>query len=303
MNPDQHAFNLKKYLEEQRIKVEKALDRWLTAPEDISAPVFEAMKYSLMAGGKRVRPILVLAAGHAVNSDDSFLMPAACALECIHTYSLIHDDLPAMDDDDLRRGKPTCHKVYGETVAILAGDGLLTYAFELMTDPELNNEIPPATLSHAIYLMARAAGVYGMVGGQTADMQMEGKQVDADTLHFIHTRKTGALLQASIEIGAVLGGGTEEEIRRLGNFGRNLGLVFQIKDDLLDIEGDQEKLGKPVGSDDRNRKATYPVLFGIEATKKKARELLDQALAELEMFREKGEPLQAIARYVAERDR
>jgi geranylgeranyl diphosphate synthase type II len=297
------TFELSTYLKKQQDLINSALDKWLPKPRGPSGPVIEAMRYSLMSGGKRVRPILLLAGAQAVGSDQKALLPAACALECIHTYSLIHDDLPAMDNDDLRRGRPTCHKVYDEAIAILAGDGLLTYAFELICKPELAQNISSHLLSKAIFLLARAAGVSGMVGGQTADILMEGRPVDAETLSFIHSHKTGALIVASVEIGALLGKGDDDELNHLKKYGESLGLAFQIKDDLLDIEGDQEILGKPVGSDDRNQKATYPALFGLKETKRKARELLEQGLSELESFDESAEPLRAIARYVVERDR
>ena len=261
------------------------------------------MRYSVTAGGKRVRPILFLGGVQAVGGNQEALLPVACALECIHTYSLIHDDLPAMDNDDLRRGKPTCHKVYGEAIAILAGDGLLTYAFELMSRPELREKTSLSLLSEAISVLARASGVFGMVGGQTVDILMEGQSVDPETLSFMHSCKTGALIQASVEMGGLLGQGNNEDIDHLKRYGSYLGLAFQVIDDLLDVEGDQELIGKPVGSDDKNQKATYPALFGIKETKKKAQELLEKALSELRVFGETADPLRAIARYVVERDR
>ncbi len=297
------TFDLSTYLEEQQDLINSALDKWLPKPHGPSGPVVEAMRYSLMSGGKRVRPILLLAGAQAAGGDRKALLPAACALECIHTYSLIHDDLPAMDNDDLRRGRPTCHKVYGDAVAILAGDGLLTYAFELICKPELTQNISSRLLGEAIFLLAKAAGVSGMVGGQTADILMEGRPVDAETLSFIHSHKTGALIQTSVEIGGLLGKGNDEKLYHLKRYGESLGLAFQIKDDLLDVEGDQEILGKPVGSDDRNLKATYPALFGLYETRRRAQELLKQALSELELFDDSAEPLRAIARYIVERDR
>jgi geranylgeranyl diphosphate synthase type II len=297
------TFDLSTYLKKQQDLINSALDKWLPKPHGPSGPVVEAMRYSLMSGGKRIRPILLMAGAQAAGGDQKALLPAACALECIHTYSLIHDDLPAMDNDDLRRGRPTCHKIYGEAVAILAGDGLLTYAFELICKPELTQNISPRLLGKAIFLLAKAAGVFGMVGGQTADILMEGRPVDAETLSFIHSHKTGALIQTSVEIGGLLGEGNDEELYHLRRYGESLGLSFQIKDDLLDVEGDQEILGKPVGSDDRNLKATYPALFGLKETKRKAQELLKQALSELEFFDDNAEPLRAIARYIVERDR
>ncbi len=283
--------------------IDEHLDSLLPEPGGPSGKVVEAMRYSLSAGGKRVRPILMMAACEAVGGDFNKIMPAACAMECVHTYSLIHDDLPAMDDDDLRRGKPTCHKVFGEAIAILAGDALLTYAFELMTHPELLRAVNGDLVNEAISIFAKAAGVSGMVGGQTADILFEGKDVDGDTLAYIHGHKTGALIRASVEMGALLGGGKEAQVESLSRFGTALGLAFQVVDDLLDVIGDEKKLGKPVGSDERNKKATYPALFGIEETKKRAQDLKNNALDALVSFGAEADPLRAIAIYVVERDR
>lgn len=296
-------FDLKGYIEAQRRIVDAALERLLPEPSGPSGRVVEAMRYSLSAGGKRVRPILMLSGCTAVGGDPESILPAACAMECVHTYSLIHDDLPAMDDDDLRRGKPTCHVVFGEAIAILAGDGLLTYAFELMTHPELAQRVPADTLIRAINLFSEAAGVAGMVGGQTADILNEGKEVSPETLAFIHSSKTGALIRASVEMGALLGGGSSEQTKALRDYGTALGLCFQVVDDLLDVVGDEEKLGKPVGSDEKNQKATYPALFGLEETRRRARQLRDQALAHLSAFGHEADPLRAVARYIVDRDR
>ncbi len=296
-------FHLKDYIQERKEIVDYHLDRLLPSPSGPSGKVVEAMRYSLSAGGKRVRPILMMAACEAVGGNSVDIMPAACAMECVHTYSLIHDDLPAMDDDDLRRGKPTCHKVFGEAIAILAGDGLLTYAFELMTHDELLENISPDKVTKAISIFSRAAGISGMVGGQTADIIFEGKRVDPDTLSYIHRHKTGALIRASLEMGAILGGGDAGQVASLADFGTALGLAFQVVDDLLDVVGDEKKLGKPVGSDERNKKATYPALFGIEKAREKAIELKEQALGSLSGFGTEAEPLRAIAVYVVERDR
>ena len=296
-------FPLKDYIQKRKEIVDSNLDVFLPKPQGPSGKVVEAMRYSLSAGGKRVRPILMMAACEAVGGDFNPIMPAACAMECVHTYSLIHDDLPAMDDDDLRRGKPTCHKVFGEAVAILAGDALLTYAFELMTHPEMLTQLDGGLVNRAIHVFARAAGVSGMVGGQTADVLFEGKPIDAQTLDYIHRHKTGALIRASVEMGALLGGGAAQQVERLSRYGTALGLAFQVVDDLLDVVGDEEKLGKPVGSDERNRKATYPALFGLEETRKRAEELKNEALENLSSFGPEADPLRAIAIYVVERDR
>ncbi len=296
-------FDLKSYLSAKRALIDRALDRWLPAATGFSAPVKEAMRYSVGAGGKRIRPILILAGGQAVRANEHHLLPAACAMECLHTYSLIHDDLPAMDNDDLRRGKPTCHRIFGEALAILAGDALLTLAFELMTRPELTSGIHPERINRAVFVLAKAAGENGMVGGQAADILNEGKTVEPQVLNYIHYHKTAALLGASVEIGAILGGGHEEDIIRLRRYGQTLGLAFQIKDDILDIEGDQEIIGKPIGSDERQKKVTYPSVFGIETAKAKALELLREAISLLDPFDHEAEPLRAIARYVIDRKR
>lgn len=298
-----NGFDLHSYLKEKSGVLDLALHAFLSMEDSPAAPLFKAMHYSLMAGGKRVRPILMLAGVEAVGGDPSDFMPFACAIECIHTYSLIHDDLPAMDDDDLRRGRPTCHKVFGEALAILAGDGLLTRAFELMTDHTLIGNIPPKSVIKAISIISKAAGASGMVGGQTADILLEGKDIDPDTLFFIHSHKTGALIQASVEAGGLLGGGTETEVRRLREYGAALGLAFQIIDDILDVEGDRAIMGKPAGSDAKKKKATYPAVIGIEEAKKKASILIDDAISSLLGFDERADPLRAIASYVVERDR
>lgn len=297
------GFDFKDYIRQRKAIIDTALDRLLPRPGGPSGKVVEAMRYSVAAGGKRVRPILLMAGCDAVGGEHSKVLPAACALECVHTYSLIHDDLPAMDNDELRRGKPTCHKVFGEAVAILAGDGLLTCAFELMTHPEMRETIDARTLLDVVSVFADAAGINGMVGGQTADILFEGKPVDAPTLSFIHSHKTGALIRASVEMGAMLGGGTPNQSEQLRRYGTALGLAFQVVDDLLDVVGDQEKIGKLVGSDLKNEKATYPALFGLDEAKKKTLELKEKALSFLADFGKEAEPLRAIATYVVERDR
>ena len=229
------------------------------------------------------------------------MLPVACALECIHTYSLIHDDLPAMDDDDFRRGRPTSHKVFGEANAILAGDALLTEAFRLLADPVANVGHDPAVLLRVIEAVARCAGSQGMVGGQVVDMEAEGQPIDLATLQYIHTRKTGALFLASIQAGAWLGGGNDRQVAALTRYGETAGLAFQIADDILDIVGDQATLGKDVGSDQARGKATYPALLGLSEARRRAEELRDLALAALESLDSGAEPLRAIARYIVDR--
>jgi geranylgeranyl diphosphate synthase type II len=295
------SFNLPGYLRERAAVVDAALDRWLPGDAVLPAAVHRAMRYSVFAGGKRLRPVLILAACEAVGGQAERALPAACAMEMIHTYSLIHDDLPAMDNDDFRRGRPTSHKVFGEANAILAGDALLTEAFRLLADPVANAGHDPAVLLRVIETVARCAGSQGMVGGQVVDMEAEGQPIDLATLQYIHTRKTGALFLASIQAGGWLGGGRNEQLAALTRYGETAGLAFQIADDILDIVGDQATLGKDVGSDQARGKATYPALLGLSEARRRAEELRDLALAALEPLDSDAEPLRAIARYIVDR--
>jgi geranylgeranyl diphosphate synthase type II len=295
-------MDIKNYLAAKRILVEESLEQYMLAPAKQLVEHIEAMRYSLFAGGKRVRPILCLAAAEAVGGRLEKVMPAACALECIHTYSLIHDDLPAMDDDDFRRAKPTNHKVYGEAGAILAGDGLLTFAFELLSSPEFAFA-PEKSRLQVVNLIARAAGSLGMVGGQALDIACEGKEIDFATLQFIHSHKTGALITAAVQAGAVLGGAGPEQLKTLTGYGEKIGLTFQIVDDLLNVEGTLEQLGKAAGSDAAREKATYPAFFGVEATREKARATSEAAIDCLQDFGEQAEPLRELARYIVNRKR
>ncbi|MBP1740661.1 MAG: IspA, partial [Deltaproteobacteria bacterium] len=226
------------------------------------------------------------------------VLPLACSLELIHTYSLIHDDLPAMDNDDLRRGKPTNHKVFGEAVALLAGDGLLTEAFRLMAGM---SGADPQSLLRVIQLVGSAAGYQGMVGGQVVDIQSEGKPVDSSLVEFIHSHKTGALIHASVTSGAILGGGTDEQVKAISSFGEKIGLAFQIADDILDIEGDSKTMGKGVGGDARKKKITFPAAVGLQKAKDIQKEMVDQAVIALKIFDEKADPLRHIAIYIIER--
>jgi len=296
-------MDIKIYLNEKRQVVENALIRLMLKAEGPHIRHIEAMRYSLFAGGKRVRPILCLAAAEALQTDSEPFLPIACALECIHTYSLIHDDLPAMDNDDLRRGKPTNHIVYGEAEAILAGDGLLTMSFEFMSAPDLAKHIPGNTCLRIINVIARAAGPLGMVGGQSLDLAAEGRQISFDDLRRIHSCKTGALITASIQAGALAGGADEEQFDAFTRYGKNIGLAFQIVDDLLNVEGDPEELGKAAGSDAERQKATYPAIFGIEETRRRAHDAANSAIEALEPFGRHAEPLQALARYIITRKR
>lgn len=292
------AFDLSNYLKERQVQVEEALD--LSLPLIYPEKIYEAMRYSLLAGGKRLRPILCLATCELAGGTIEMAMPTACALEMIHTMSLIHDDLPAMDNDDYRRGKLTNHKVYGEDIAILAGDGLLAYAFEYVAAQTQN--VPAPQVLQVIARLARAVGASGLVGGQVLDLESEGlSDVQEETLNFIHTHKTGALLEACVVCGGILAGVTEDDQARLSRYSQNIGLAFQIVDDILDITATQEELGKTAGKDLLAKKATYPSLWGLEASKAQAQKLVDAAKAELQPFGKKAEALIAIADFITTR--
>lgn len=292
------VFDLKTYLAQQKCRVEKALDQCLPLAEP--KQIYEAMRYSLLAGGKRLRPILCLATCELMEGTAEMAMPTACALEMIHTMSLIHDDLPAMDDDDYRRGKLTNHKVYGEDVAILAGDGLLTYAFEHIASE--TKAVAPQQILRVISHLGKAAGAAGLVGGQVVDLESEGKtDITVETLDYIHTHKTGALLEACVVCGALLASAKEQDIQRLSNYARNIGLAFQIVDDILDITATKEELGKSVGKDLQSQKATYPSIWGLEKSKVQAQQLITQAVTELEPYGKRARPLQALAEFITAR--
>jgi len=295
-------FDLKQYLHKKRQLIEDFLSS-LSLSDPALQRHFESLRYSLLAGGKRVRPILCIAAAETLHVQSEPFLPVACALECIHTYSLIHDDLPAMDNDDLRRGKPTSHKMFGEAEAILAGDGLLTLAFELLSAPELASAVEPDRLLAVINLIAKAAGSAGMVGGQSLDIAAEGKEIDLNSLQTIHRCKTGSLITASIQAGAALAGADEVQFDAMTAYGRAIGLAFQIKDDLLNVEGTVEQLGKASGSDAALQKATYPSLLGLEETKKRLRMTIDDATAALACFDKAANPLRSIAQYILNRTR
>lgn len=297
MTPD---FDLKQYLEARRLMVEEALEVALPQQDGPETRVVEAMRYSLFAGGKRLRPILCLAASEAVGGDLKAAMPAGCALEMIHTYSLIHDDLPAMDDDDLRRGKPTNHKVFGEAIAILAGDGLLTEAFVLLGD--YNSSLPERAVQ-VIGVIAEAASYRGMVGGQVVDILSQNKRADLETVQQMHSRKTAALIAAATESGALAGKGSEAQVAALARYGRAIGLAFQIADDILDIEGDTELLGKTTGADEARGKVTYPAAVGLERSRQAANEMVNDALAALEGFDDRANPLRSLANYIITRNK
>lgn len=293
------SFDLNAYLEEKKQLVEVALDRSL--PVAKPEKIYEAMRYSLLAGGKRLRPILCLTTCVLGGGTINMAMPTACALEMIHTMSLIHDDLPAMDDDDYRRGRPTNHRVYGEDIAILAGDGLLSYAFEYVAT-QTPTTVDPHRILDVIARLGRTVGAAGLVGGQVLDLESEGQtDITIDTLYFIHTHKTGALLETSVTSGAILAGASPEAIQRLSSYAKRIGLAFQIIDDILDITATREELGKTAGKDLRAQKATYPSLWGLEESQKQARQLVSDAIAELSMYGIEAEPLRAIAHFIVSR--
>lgn len=300
---DWASFCLDSYLREKKNIVEDALSRYLDHGKGHPAIIFDATNYSLFAGGKRFRPVLCIAAWEALGGgeEDDNILPAACALEMIHTYSLIHDDLPAMDNDDLRRGVPTSHRVFGEDIAILAGDALLTEAFELLSRPDLMGGIAPATRLQVINIIAVAAGMNGLIGGQVLDLKSEGKTIELAALQQMHSLKTGALITASLKVGGLLAGGDEAALEALGSFGRKIGLTFQIADDLLNIEGDITLMGKNTGSDASRGKATFPALLGCEESRKLAFRLTEEAIASLDGFDRKVDPLRKLAGFIIER--
>ncbi len=302
-------MDIKRYLQEKKEIVDSALEKYFpNRPDSAGEGVFptslhKAIRYSLFAGGKRIRPILSMAAFEAVGGKGNGILPFACALEMIHTYSLIHDDLPALDNDDYRRGKPTCHKVFGEAIGILAGDGLLTEAFKLMTSQSVQGPSlrDGGWVLDVIHEVAQAAGILGMVGGQVLDIESEGKEVDLPTLQYIHTHKTGALILVSVRVGARLGGAKEETLKAFTRYGERIGLAFQIADDILNVEGKAALLGKKTGSDLSRGKATYPSLLGVEESKRRARELLEFAVDAIRSFGPEAEPLRKIAGFILSR--
>lgn len=297
-------MEIRDYLESRGRLVEEALPAFFPAATGLFVRHIEAMRYSLLAGGKRLRPILCLAAAESVSDDPGLparVLPLACALECIHAYSLIHDDLPAMDNDDLRRGRPTNHKVFGEAEAILAGDGLLSFAFELLAGDKFQGE--PEVRLRIIRLIAHAAGPFGMVGGQVLDILSEGQPVSFETLRDIHAHKTGALLTASVQAGAIAAGADAARLEALTRYGTQLGLAFQIVDDLLNATATTEQLGKAAGSDAVRGKATYPAFFGLEGTRDRAAEAVRAAREALRDFDLRADPLRGLADYVLTRAR
>jgi geranylgeranyl diphosphate synthase type II len=291
---------MKAYLARRAEEVNAWLDRLVPSESAEPRNLHRAMRYSLFAGGKRLRPVLLIATGEALGARTDNLLPAACAIEMIHTYSLVHDDLPAMDDDDLRRGRPTCHRAFGEAMAILAGDALLTQAFcVLASDTE---SIAPARQVRVIGEIAAAAGtVEALIGGQVADIENEGKQTDEATLEYIHRSKTGAMIRASVVCGAIIAGATDDQLVRLGRYGERVGLAFQIADDILDVTSTSEQLGKTPGKDQAARKATYPAIHGLERSRLRMRKLVEEAIESLSDLKAQTAVLEEMARFIIAR--
>jgi len=297
---EEQPVNLKKYLQTRQREIERALDGYLPKANTKPATIHRAMRYSLFAPGKRLRPILCLAAAEACRGKISNALPLACAIECIHTYSLVHDDLPSMDNDDFRRGRPTCHKVFGEGIAVLAGDALLTVAFEIAS-----NARPTARYDMAVLVreLASAAGSQRLIAGQVADLEAEGREVKRDQLRYIHENKTAAILKAAVRLGAMSANAEPQKLRAITEFGHGLGLAFQIIDDILDVTQTSEILGKSAGKDIAAKKATYPAVIGLEKSRAEARRLTRRAHEALSIFPEHdAEPLHALANYLLERE-
>jgi geranylgeranyl diphosphate synthase type II len=292
-------MDLKSYLVSRQKLIDHALNRYLPKEKVKPATIHKAMRYSLFAGGKRLRPILCLAAAETCGGTIDNALPLACALECIHTYSLVHDDLPSMDNDDFRRGRPTCHKVFGDGIAVLAGDALLTIAFEIVSRAK---PTPRYDLSILLREIAVAAGSRKLIAGQVADLQAEGKKATAVQVRYIHESKTAAILAASVGLGAMSANANPKQLGAIARFGRALGLAFQVVDDILDVTQTSEKLGKSAGKDVAANKATYPAVFGLERSRSEAKKLTRQAHSALSIFGPKAEALHALANYLLERE-
>ncbi len=294
-------MDIAEYLKGKKRVVDEALKKVMPKETDFPQSLHKAMRYTLFPGGKRIRPILAIAAYEVVGGKGDGILPYACALELIHTYSLIHDDLPALDDDDYRRGKPTTHKVFGEAMAILAGDALLSEAFRLMSTQGFGGEVDPRVAMEAIGEISMAAGSAGMIAGQVVDMESEGKKVELPILEFIHTHKTGSLILACVRAGGRLAGATDIEMEALTRYGKAVGLSFQITDDILDVEGSRASIGRPPGVDSARNKVTYPALLGLKESKRRYNELIGRAIEALDLFGDRGEALREIARYIGNR--
>ncbi len=292
-------MDIKSYLAESKKLIDGCLERLLPPEDEAPATIHKAMRYSVFAGGKRVRPILVLASGESMGGDREALLHLGAAVEMMHTYSLIHDDLPALDNDDLRRGNPTCHKVFGEAMAILAGDSLMTRCYQVLAElPKIQDSVKVRIVSE---IAAATGTINGMIGGQVVDLESEGMPINSEILEYIHHSKTGALLTACVRCGALAAGANPEELQRLSDFGSKIGLVFQIVDDILDITSSSEMLGKTAGKDEKVKKATYPALYGIEASRKMALDLASSALKSIDNFGEGANALRSLAQFIVSR--
>ncbi len=294
-------MHIVEYLERKRIEVDRFLD--LVTPPSVTPPttLHESMRYSLLAGGKRIRPILAIAAAEAIAATTPGLMPVACSLEFIHTYSLIHDDLPSMDNDDFRRGKPTSHKAYGEAMAILAGDALLTMAFDIISRPDLMKGCDPVRQVRLVQELAYGSGNMGMVGGQVLDIKAENKDIDLPTLQNIHKHKTGMLIRAAVRMGAIAAGANDRQLDDMTGYAEDIGLAFQIADDVLNVTGTREELGKNPNTDAERGKKTYPTFHGVEGAKKMADDCVTRAINRLSSFDSLADSLREIARYITSR--
>ncbi len=294
-------MDIQQYLAQQRRRVDEFLEQCV--PEDRVEPqkLYEAMRYSLLGGGKRIRPILTISAAQALGFDHSLILPFAASLECVHTYSLIHDDLPPMDDDDYRRGRLTNHKVYGEALAILAGDALLTLAFELCTQEETGRGLTASQRVAIVRELAMGSGHQGMVGGQVMDIQAENQDIELGQLQGIHTKKTGQLIRAAVRIGGLIGGATPQQLHSLTGYAEDIGLAFQIADDVLNMVGTREELGKDAGTDEKRGKKTYPSFYGVEGARQVAEDCVMRAIKHLDSFNSDADPLRELATFIVAR--
>lgn len=294
-------MNIKDYLEHKRIEVDRFLDEVIPPAATPPVTLHDSMRYSLLGGGKRIRPILTIASAEALGTSPPGLMATACSLELIHTYSLIHDDLPSMDNDDFRRGQPTNHKVYGEAVAILAGDALLTMAFDLISRPNLMKGCDPVRQARIIQELAFGSGNMGMVGGQVLDIQAEHQDIDLPTLQNIHKHKTGMLIRAAVRMGAIAGGADDRQLDDMTGYAEDIGLAFQIADDVLNVTGTREELGKNPNTDAERGKRTYPTFYGVDGARELADACVTRAIDRLSSFGSTADPLREIARYITSR--
>lgn len=295
-------MDVQQYLQQWKDRIDRTLEALLPAEEGRSSKLNQAMRYSVLGGGKRIRPILAIASCEAVGGETEGILPFSCALEMVHAYSLVHDDLPAMDNDDFRRGRPTTHRVYGDAMAILAGDALLAAAFQTIGRGASEKHLDPTLALDIVREVSLAAGFSGMVGGQAADMEFEGREVDLPTVEYIHTHKTGALILASVRTGAKFGRASPRQLEAVTKYGERIGLAFQIVDDVLNVTGERAELGKNIGTDEARKKATYPALVGVIESKRLAEGLVEEAISSIATLGKSADPLREIARYLVSRE-